>query len=229
MAEALTTIFPGYFPDISTFRRIVRASTVLVLDDRPARSTGNWTRAAVKTAEGKRYLTVPTHIPGNKPPVFLNLAIDFARNWKKKHRHSLWVNYKNAPYFEHYWPRFETFFETPFQCYIPLFLNALTLILDILHHSPRLRFSSELSTSGSRETQILELLEREGLRTYVIEKAHTPFFNCAALESRNVFCEVVEPPSRPYPQQFGEFLPNLSILDLIFNLGPEAVFYLKET
>ncbi len=272
MEEALTAIFPAYFPDVLTFRRIARSSTLLILDDRPARSSGKWLRAAIKTAEGKRYLSLPTHSPAGKPATFRNLQIDLTKNWQKKHRHSLWASYKNAPFFEHYWPRIEPLFERADSHYIRFFEKILLLLFDILGWGPRFYFSSALSLSGSREAQILRLLQEKGLSTYLIgeerplqkpqrrgnlqssnltneekmslreaqrrsnltlaapvtEKKRVSFFDCEVLRSHGFSCQIVRLPARPYPQQFGAFLPNLSILDLLFNLGPETLSYLKE-
>jgi hypothetical protein len=227
VTSALTTIFPAYFPDILTFRKIVRASAVFILDNRPVRSSGKWTRAAIKTADGKRHLSVPTIAPGSQHTPFREVQIDPEKPWRRKHRQSLYVNYKNAPYFEHYWPFLDEFFGQAFESYLALFHQALALILKLLHLKPHLLWASEISVTGTREDQVRVLLHREGIQTYILEASASRYFDCEKLRRADAACETVALPRHAYPQQFGGFVPNLSVLDVLFNLGPETIFYLK--
>ncbi len=228
MKTQLTTIFPEYFLSISTFRKIVRAGVVLVLDDRPIRSSGKINRMAIKTVDGKRYLTVPIFLPEKKSPTIRNLRIDSTHPWHKKHHKSLLVNYKNAPYFEHYWPVFEPLFCRDYFSYLELFQEVISSLLSILKIAPKFVYSSNLQLHGSREAQILAVLQKESCRDYLIEANSEAYFDCSALEKNGYLCEKIPAEQWPYIQQFRNFVPNLSVFDLLVNVGPETKSFLLE-
>ncbi len=226
--HALTAIFPGYFPDCLQFRKIVRSEAVLILDNRPFRSSGKWTRTAIKTAEGKKYLTVPVWAPEGKQADFRSLQIASQKAWQKKHARSLWVNYKNAPYFEHFWPRLRPVFEEPVEAYLQLFERLWKILLKILAPTPRILWASATAFAGSREEEIALQMKQNHLNTYILEEKALSFFRCQHLKEQGLGCQTVTVTERSYPQQFDGFVPNLSVLDLIFNLGPEAPYFLRE-
>ncbi len=228
MKTQLTTIFPEYFPSISTFRKIIRAGVVLVLDDRPIRSFGKINRMAIKTTDGKRYLTVPIFLPKGKKPTIRNLRIDSTHSWQKKHHKSIFVSYKNAPYFEHYWPVLEPLFCRDYFSYMELFHEVISSLLSILKIAPKFVYSSNLQLEGSREAQILALLRKESCRGYLIEAESESYFNCSALEKNGYSCEKILMEQPFYIQQFQGFEPNLSVLDLLMNMGPETKSFLLE-
>jgi len=228
MKTGLTTIFPEYFPSILTFRKIIRAGIVLVLDDRPIRSARKINRMAIKTIDGRRYLTVPISLSREDSPTIRNLHIDSTHPWHKKHHKSLLVNYKNAPYFEHYWPVFEPLFCRDYFSYMQLFQEVLSTLLSILKIAPKLLYSSNLQLEGSRESQILAVLQEESCRSYLIETDSESYFDCSVLEKNDYSCEKISIESMPYIQQFQNFEPNLSVFDLLMNVGPEAKSFLLE-
>ena len=228
MKTTLTTMFPEYFPSILTFRKIVRSGFVLILDDRPIRSSGKFNRMAIKTIDGKRYLTVPIFLPKGKKSIIRNLQINSATNWQKKHLKSLYVNYKNAPYFEHYWPAIESLFRRDYFSYIELFQEVFYLLLSILKINPKLLYSSTQAISGLREEQILSLLHKESCQRYLIEAESEAYFDCSFLKEKGYSCEKIGLPESDYIQQFGGFENNLSIFDLLINLGPETKSFLTD-
>ncbi|NOY79265.1 MAG: WbqC family protein [Calditrichaeota bacterium] len=229
MKRPLTTIFPEYFPSISTFRKLIRAGVVLVLDDRPIRSSGKINRMAIKTTDGKRYLTVPIFLPKGKSPAIRNLQIDPTRAWHKKHHKSLLVNYKNAPYFEHYWPVVEPLFGRDYSSYMELFHEVLSSLLSILKIAPKFVYSSHLRPNGSREEQILALLQQESCSGYLIEADSESYFDGSILTKNGYSCEKIPMEQSPYLQQFRNFEPNLSVFDLLMNVGPETKSFLLGT
>ena len=226
MKTQLTTIFPEYFPSISTFRKIIRAGFVLVLDDRPIRSSGKINRMAIKTSDGKRYLTVPIFLPKGTSPTIRNLRVDSTHAWHKKHYKGLLVNYKNAPYFEHYWPVIEPLFCRDYFSYMELFQEVIFSLLSILKITPKFVYSSTLHLNGSREDQILALLQKESCCGYLIEADSESYFDCSILAKNGYSCEKIPMEQSPYFQQFQNFEPNLSVFDLLMNVGPETKSFL---
>ena len=224
----LTTIFPEYFPSIRTFQKMSRSDVVFILDDRPLRSGGKMNRMSIKTSAGKHYLTVPVYIPLHKKPIIRNLSIDSTRFWRKKHSKSLLVNYRNAPYFEHYWPVIETIFLRDYSDYMELFYESISVILSILNMNPRFVTGSGFHPAGSREEQILGILKKESCRSYLIEAGSEAYFDGSVLEENGYSCVKVPDSRLEYPQQFLGFESNLSVLDLVMNLGPETKYYLMK-
>ncbi len=147
-------------------------------------------------------LTVPIK-HGTKYYMINTLEIDYAQPWFIKHWHAIEYAYKKAPYFDFIAPYFKDIFFEKKKYLFDLNLSFLTLIFELLE----LPLSFELTKHYEKIPQ------------YSIdwrERIHPK--------------KIIEATTIPYQQLFGDaFIPNLSILDLLFLKGQESIEYLRKT
>ncbi len=159
-------------------------------------------RCEILGANGKQVLSIPLLNRKNKS-LTKDIRIDTKTAWQMQHWRSIESAYNSSPFFEYYQDEL-----------LPLFEKKFDFLLD---------FNAEL-----QET-ILQLLEIK-LAVHYTKEYVTEFDTC--WDARNHFSpkQKVENTLPPYIQVFEnkfEFIPNLSILDVLFNLGNESEAYFR--
>ena len=158
-------------------------------------------------ANGLMHLSIPLQKWSNHTSI-KDIQIDYTEDWQKQHWRSILSAYGNSPFFEFYQDEL-----------LPLFEQKQKFLLDWDNESLELLQS------------LLGLSSNWTLSQKYVEK------NEADMDLRDAFSpksEFHHPKIKfhfeEYPQVFNDrfdFQPNLSVLDLLFNLGPETAAYLK--
>jgi len=159
-------------------------------------------RTEIYGANGKLNLIIPVEKHKNHTAL-QDIKISYDHFWQKQHWRSIASAYRSSPYFEFYEEELETVFMKHYTYLVEFNLALQNKILDLLSMSPIVSFSKEHHK------------EIEGFTDY--RGYFTP---------KNKSLEV---PKELYNQVFEEkygFLPNLFILDLLFNEGPNTVSFL---
>jgi hypothetical protein len=90
--------------------------------------------------------------------------------------------------------------------------------------------SRTLNLSGDKNNRLIEAVKKLNGTHYISGPAAKSYINTESFESESIKVEWMDYSFYPeYTQLFGEFKHNVSILDLIFNVGPDALKYLKES
>ena len=223
----LTVLFPAYFPSLLWWNKFLRADIVVFLDDYAFPTSAHLNRTYIKSVEGKVPLTVPVLHKGPEQAV-RNVRVDETKNWRKTHQHSIETNYRNAPYFEHYFPHLQEFYGQVRSTFFEVAMDGFQLVTQLLRLEKESHFSSETRFTGSREERILKLLRKYNCSTYLIETDSEEYFDAEVIEREGYLVELVPPPTKPYQQQFEPFIPGLSILDVLLNEGPYAIPILRD-
>jgi len=154
-------------------------------------------RCDVYGANGKLRLSIPKERKGSSKKIIKNLKISYKQDWQKQHWYAIESAYNSSPFFEYYKDEIKPFFEVKEEYLV--------------------NFNSKLQKA------ILSMLQQENLLKNTIEYLNKGDF----LDLRNYTWELKK--QKQYDQVFMEkqgFISNLSILDLLFNLGPESADYL---
>ena len=196
-------LHPTYFPSIASFVCIAKAQHVTfeVCDNYQKQTYRN--RMFIYGANGKLPLTIPVVYSQNHRQLYRDIVIANDEKWQDLHWKSIQTAYSGSPFFEFYqddfWPLF-----TQKQKYL---LDFNFKCLEVIYDSLQLHF------------------EHHTTKTY-IKKVDEGMDYRFLVDSR----KEKKQPFRPYVQVFDDkhgFIPNLSILDLICNEGPNALMYLE--
>lgn len=195
-------IFPAfYFGSISYFAELLKTGEYRfeAYEHFPKQTYRN--RCYIQGANGKLRLAIPTQHNGARVMKDIQVSDDY--NWQKEHYKSLVSAYKSSPYFEFYEDDLLPIFEKKEKFLLDLNLKTIELI------ASKLKLEIELNL-----TDKYELVEE-------------------SIDFRNRFNAKTEPAGNfpEYFQVFDEkfdFMPDLSILDLLCNEGPKSATYLQE-
>ncbi|MET4106823.1 WbqC family protein [Hymenobacter sp. UYP22] len=164
-------------------------------------------RCLILTAQGVQALTVPV-IDGNRSEKVLTSAIeiDYRQNWVHRHWRTLQTAYGGTPYFEYY----ADYLHDIYAQKLPHLFELNTALLHFYFRCLRLRLPIHLTT---------EYLPPATTPTLLLDRRDWLTPKAAAEPDRTS--------GQPYTQSFGkDFVPGLSILDLLFMQGPAAGSFL---
>ncbi len=195
-----------YLPPVAFFSAWQRSEKMVIeqFEHYSKRSYRN--RAQIAGANGINLLSIPLKKGKNEQQPIRETRIAWFENWARKHWLAIRSAYGNAPYFDYYSDELQPFFEKKYEFLFDWNYDLLLTLQRLL----QIEQPPELSQSYLKEVS-------EGV---------TDLRNCISPKSKSISTSFVP---KPYPQVFMEkngFLPNLSILDLLFCTGPEAVMYL---
>jgi hypothetical protein len=196
-------IHPTYFPSVATFVAIVNAKKVTfeVCDNYQKQTYRN--RMFIYDANGKLPLTIPVVYSQKNRKLYKDILIANEENWQDLHWKSIQSAYSSSPFFEFYEHNFQPLFTEIFENLMDFNFKCLEVIYDCLE------LPFEFETSNVFEKQPKQFVDYRRLADSRKEK---------------------EPVFKPYVQVFDDkhgFIPNLSILDLICNEGPNSMIYLQ--
>lgn len=148
--------------------------------------------------------------------------IDRQGRWAKKHVASLKNAYQNAPYFKEHMAFLEGTFFKKFERLVDLNLSIIRYLMTNLNIDTRVMLLSELNIDEQGDRLILELCAQAKAGTFLAQSSAKKFMDTSLFSEAGVTPEFFNTPVPIYPQLWGDFIPNLSSFDLLFNCGPKA-------
>lgn len=187
-----------YLPNLEFFAAIEGAEQILIFPQDIYQRQSFLNRTQIRLANKVETLSVP--VQGRRPKIPMEeVLIDYSQKWQATHLRGIQSAYGKAPFFEYFYPYFETVFAQKPASLWELNKEMLTICLKLLQSPAKL-------VNSSQDTDLARSLD---IRQQI--KPNTGF------ESRNYYQPV------PYSQLFGlDFEPNLSVIDLLFCEGAAA-------
>lgn len=221
---------PSYIPWRGFFHQIARADVFVFYDDVQYDKSGWRNRNRVKTAHGTTWLTIPTNNRGSithRRPIN-DIPIAWGQeDWSQKHWSKLRESYARAPHFARYAPLVESFYTRRDALLADFTIDttvALARELGIEH--TRFVRSSTLGAEGAKTDRLIDVLRRVGATHYISGPSARDYIEQDKFDAAGIGLEYMTYDYPPYPQLHGEFDPFVSVLDLMFMVGPDAPRYI---
>ena len=150
-------------------------------------------RTTIFSTNGSLNLTIPKLRKNSSNAIIKDIKISYAEPWQKIHWKTIITCYNSSPFFKFYRDKFEVIYSKKEKYLIDFNFKTLSLIFEIFNTKKNIVLSDKYDTN------------------YLSD-----FRNCSFLTDENIF----------YDQVFSDnhgFISNLSIIDLLFNLGPESL------
>ena len=204
-----------YFGPVQWYQKLNRFDGVLMEQHEHFLKQTYRNRCVIATTQGVQALTVPVEAPVGEGVSLSKTEIKDVRisnhgKWRTEHWNALQSAYGESPFFEFYEDDIRPFFENRWEFLLDFNMAITEKMCELLDIHPHI----ELTSSYQNSLPIGEGWGETDFRT-VIHPKHP--------QEDSDFSP--KPYYQVYKERFG-FLPNLSILDLLFNMGNEAVLYL---
>lgn len=222
---------PTYLPWLGYFE-MIDSSDVFIVFDHVQFEKKSWQhRNKIKTANGVISLTVPVQKMPQKTRI-CDIKISYERkDVLKKHFKAIELAYKKAPYFEKYKPLFEKIYSKKHILLRDLNVEIIKLICDILGIKKKIIFSSELNLKDEnmqKTEKVINLCKNQQITHLYDAKGAETFLDRALFQKESILIDFQEFSHPEYPQLWGEFVPYISIIDLIFNQGNKSLSVIRD-
>lgn len=225
---ACVILQPSYIPWRGYFHQIRKADVFVFYDDVQYDKRGWRNRNRVKTAHGSTWLTIPAvsrgaqllGIPINE------VAIDWTKDWARKHWATIDHAYHRAPFFSRYAPMIREFYERHDELLADFTVATTVAIARELGANPRFVRSSALHADGAKTERLLSVLSAVGATHYVSGPSARDYIDEQQFAAAGVTLEYMSYSYREYAQLHPPYDPQVSILDLLFMVGPDAPDYI---
>ncbi|KAA3661694.1 MAG: hypothetical protein DWQ10_04010 [Calditrichaeota bacterium] len=211
-----------FLPDALFWAKAMHASTLLLADDVQFVTKSRINRCRIKTVSGAQWLTIPVLTRSRGIQSIKDIRINNTISWRQKHWKSLVVNYKNAAYFEKYDLAIHKIYERSYNFLLDLNLAWIDFLQKELSVTCEFVKTSELDTSSDGAAWISEWGKQINCDTYLVEVQLRNYLEKNKLDLQHLNLKYMQLHSIPYFQQFDEFIPELSIIDMLLNEGDDT-------
>ncbi|EZH73313.1 hypothetical protein ATO12_20135 [Aquimarina atlantica] len=197
-------LHPTYFGSILQYVAIAQSDTVVFENEDNYQKQTYRNRTYIYGANGKLLLSIPIkHSQKQERQLYRDVRIENDFQWQTLHWKSLETAYRTSPFFEYYEDEFIHLFEKPREFLLDFNYECTQVVLDCLQLDISFSKTITYDKDPKETTDLRDLVNAKKEKSY---------------------------PLQPYIQVFEDkhgFIPNLSILDLIFNEGTNALTYLE--
>ena len=222
---------PSYIPWRGYFHQIFQADTFIFYDDVKYDKNGWRNRNRIKTPQGMKWLSIPVFTKGvetNHTPIN-QIKINWDRDWISNHWNTIYMSYHKAPYFDFYAEKLKPEFQQH-PTLLADFTISLTVKIASLLGIQDVRFlrSSNLENIGGEKTErLIPILQSVGADQYISGPSARDYIDRSQFIKAGIHLEYMTYDYPQYPQLYPPYDPQVSILDLMFMVGQDALNYIQ--
>lgn len=222
----LAVMQPYFFPYIGYFQLIKTVDKFVFYDDVNFIKGGWINRNRILINEEPKYFSVPlNNMSSYKKTSETTINHQQFNHWKTKFYKTLEQHYGKRPFYAQVLPLIKTILEKDEQNIEVLAKKSVVKILNYLKIEKDIVWSSETygNSNLKREERILNICLKEKAAEYVNLIGGKSIYSKTDFQSEGVELHFLEPTVKPYPQYSKEFVPSLSIIDVLMNNSKEQV------
>ncbi len=216
---------PQYLPWIGYFDKMDRADAFVLLDTVQFKKNEWQNRNRIKTPEGWQWLTVP--VLHRFPQRIDEVQIPAEDPWARKHWHALQTHYGAAPFFAPHAPFLTDCYGRPWERLVDLTCHLIEYLASALGVRARLVRASAGSFPEDPTGRLVAICRWLKASTYLAGPDGAGYMDLAQFTAAGVAVQTQAFTCPVYPQRYGAFQPDLSVVDLLFNCGPEGLARLR--
>jgi WbqC-like protein family len=213
----------NYIPWKGYFDLIHSVDEFILFDDVQYTRRDWRNRNVIKTKDGPTWLTIPVRISGRYLSPIKDIEVD-GQKWREQHWRTIAASYARAPHFGFLKAAFEEVYRGSSEASLSLinrsFIETICAALSI---RTKLSWSMDHQIVEGKTARLVSLCQQAGASTYVSGPSARDYIDLGLFEEAGIAVEFFDYKGYPeYPQQYPPFKHDVSILDLLFNQGPDA-------
>ncbi|MEZ4752542.1 MAG: WbqC family protein [Bdellovibrionota bacterium] len=230
LRPTVAIIQPSFVPWRGYFAIMAKCDYFIFLDDVQFDRRGWRNRNMIKTSNGVQWITVPVESKGKYHQRISDVQICKDQPWVRKLLRSVEQAYCKTPHFKYYFSWLESCLTCRWHLLADLDIQLTKDIAKFLGLRASFLRSSEIPSEGSLDKveRLVELCKFAGATQYISGPSAVGYLSSSsAFEQANIEVRFVEYNFRPYPQQFGSFVSEVSVIDALFNASDKSQDWLE--
>ena len=224
MTKRIALLQSNYIPWIGYFD-IVNNVDVFVIYDSVQYTKNDWrNRNRIKTVNGPIWLTIPISVSKIGTQSIRDAKI-VSSQWAKKHWKSIELAMGKCPYFDLYRDQWFDWYEIAGELDQLHDVNVLFFkgVCEQMGIKSTILFDTDVSFSGQTASEkIASICESLNADVYVTGPSGLDYMNVDVFAGKGIGVDVIRYDYHPYKQLHGEYIANVSTLDLLANIGPDS-------
>jgi hypothetical protein len=220
----------SYIPWKGFFDLIGRCDEYVIYDSAQFVKRHWHNRNRIKTANGTEWLTIPVITKGHFDQPIDQVRIE--KPWAHKHWRSIEMAYKRAPFFEQLAPTVKGWYDGADKQLLLTDVNAIFIngIAGLLRLKTRIVRDAAYPSEGAKTERLLGIAHAAGANRYLSGPSARAYFDESMFTAAGIAPEWMSYEGYPeYPQLHGGFEHAVTALDLLFNTGPDASRYFRNS
>ena len=218
----------NYIPWKGYFDLINLVDEFILFDDMQYTRRDWRNRNLIKTRAGLKWLTIPVAVKGNFFQKIKDTRVSDP-GWGRTHWESIVHNYSKANHFAAFREVFESLYLGSQESFLSQINYAfLTAICKILRIETRITWSDTYESVEGKTERLVSICKQAGATTYISGPAARDYIDESLFNNADISLEYMDYSAYPeYRQLFPPFEHGVSVIDLIFNEGPDAPKFMK--
>jgi len=218
----------NYIPWKGYFDLINKVDEFVIYDDMQYTRRDWRNRNQIKTDKGLHWLTIPVETKGKYYQKIRDTKVA-DHKWELEHWKTIKQYYSKAVYFDRYRHYFEDFYKNnDLDNLSEINIFLIKIINKILGIKTKISRSSDYELIGDQTEKILHICKQSGADKYFTGPAAKNYFDISKAEKMGIAVEWMNYSNySQYSQLYSPFVHNVSVVDLIFNEGPEAYNFFR--
>jgi hypothetical protein len=221
----VAVIQPSYIPWRGYFHIIQQVERFVFYEDVQYTKQDWRNRNRIKGRYGLQWLTVPVNRDTMKGNIN-DVLIANEKPWGAHHWSVLEMEYRDAPFFNQYADFFKDAYSRQWEKLSDLDIFLTQEICKFLDIKTEFVRSPQYPTQGRSTDKLLDLLKKVGATYYLSGPSAQSYMEADKLAAAGIELDYIEYNYPPYPQLHGAFEPQVSVIDLLFNVGEAAPKYI---
>jgi hypothetical protein len=214
---------PYFAPYPGFFYKAHLSDYFVILDDVQFPLKTSWiNRNRFKNDQGTLCMTIPVLKKGLGLQKISEVKICHEGNWKKKHLRSLQCAYAKAPYLLDHVKLIERVMSVGYEHLVDLNLEIINYTLEYLKIGTPIVLMSELGVFGKGTPLIIDICKTVGATQFLVQSSALSYYDHAQFAAEGLELITFNKPDYVYPQLWGNFIANLSVLDMLFDCGVKS-------
>jgi hypothetical protein len=214
---------PYFAPYPGFFQKMQLSDVMVILDSVQFPRGTTWiTRNRFKNDQGTLWMTIPVWKKGLGLQKINQVQIYKEGHWRYKHLKSILTAYGHAPYLPDHESWLETIFSARFKRIVDMNLKIIHHMKNFLQIETELILVSTLGIAAQGLPLLAGVCKKLGASTYLAQTGAKKYLDKDLFNGYGIQLKYFKPVTPVYPQLWGDFIPDLSTLDVIFNCGAMA-------
>jgi len=220
---------PQYLPWLGYFHKIYEAQAFVFLDNVQYEERGYQNRNRIRTKDSWIWLSVPVLKTKEAYPNISRVYIDNSQDWHKSHWRSIYLNYARSAFFKEYSGFFEDLYSKKWERLIDLNIHLIKSINQFLGIDKKIYLESQFKINSASTQRIIDICQALKADVYLSGSGGKAYLEEEKFQQNNIKLIYQQFKHPEYAQLHKPFLPFMSIIDLMFNHGPDSLKILSGT